>query len=125
MILCNISTCEIFQNQLNIITYGISACFDTFSEFVGTLSYDGELMYSATSKEECEAACLDDPECLAFDHNVERNTCYMHYDGYLNNVVSQSGVNQYRRQDCTAATDKPETIHPGLHLFIKTIFKIP
>ena len=100
--------------------YYITACIDTFQEFVDTLSYEGELVYQAVSKEECEDICLADATCLAYDYNGERSICFLHRDGYLNDVVAgvaATGVNQYRRQDCEVPAETFPTIDPSMTFF--------
>lgn len=76
---------------------------DFFIDIDKTLSYGGRLVEYITQLEACKDECLKDTNCKAVDYDLVYNMCFLHVDGYLQEVVTgvdAEGVKQYRRITC-------------------------
>ena len=77
-------------------------CEDGFEEFPNTLSFNGEAQGTVDDLDACEAICLADDECEAFDYNIVTRKCFTHTAGYQDRVgaTAPANINQYRRLVC-------------------------
>ena len=80
-------------------------CSDRFSQHTSTHSRGGVQRPGATSISACLRACRQMDDCLAVDYDHAQQACYIHVEGYLDDVrFDIKVVDQYRRGTCRASS---------------------
>ena len=82
----------------------LGSCAGGFSSNERVMSRGGSYQPGKTTIDQCKSACLQDAQCLATDFNTALRRCFIHHDGYLDNLVTPvDDVTQYRRTGCSGS----------------------
>jgi len=84
------------------VTTATPGCEDTFVIQTETYSLGGASIDTAFTVEACQAACVADTSCIAFDFNNNNNRCYTHTE--LLEELTSADIDQYRRGTCSTTT---------------------
>ena len=74
--------------------------------FRNALAYDGVVANNINTQSACEAACIGNANCVAYDFDNNENMCYIHTN--INDLSVRNnnapGVDLYIRVPCSVST---------------------